>query len=101
MAPLIPRTWLVRLRRLVPTSILGRLTLYVLILRLGLAAIQLTAWLRTGKEVLTGWGAGLSIALGVLLTFVALRWIRRVFMWRLRNRLIITYVFIGVIPVVL
>ncbi len=30
-----------------------------------------------------------------------LRWARQRLMWRLRNRLIVTYVFIGVIPIVL
>ena len=30
-----------------------------------------------------------------------LRWVRRQLMWRLRNRLIVTYVFIGVIPIIL
>ena len=33
------------------------------------------------------------------LLLLGLRWVRRVAMWRLRNRLIVTYVFIGVIPV--
>lgn len=42
-----------------------------------------------------------SFLLICVLLLVALRWLRRTFMWRLRNRLIVTYVFIGVIPVVL
>jgi len=37
----------------------------------------------------------------VALTILAFRWLRHRFMWRLRNRLFVTYVFIGVIPVVL
>ncbi len=32
---------------------------------------------------------------------MGLRWVRRRLMWRLRNRLIVTYVFIGVIPIIL
>ena len=32
---------------------------------------------------------------------MGLRWIRRRLMWRLRNRLIVTYIFIGVIPIML
>ena len=32
---------------------------------------------------------------------MCLRWVRRRLMWRLRNRLIVTYVFIGVIPIIL
>jgi sigma-B regulation protein RsbU (phosphoserine phosphatase) len=42
-----------------------------------------------------------GIVLGVSLLALALRWFRRTVMWRLRNRLIVTYVFIAVIPVVL
>ncbi|MBI2681686.1 MAG: SpoIIE family protein phosphatase [Acidobacteriales bacterium] len=87
-----------------PTSKLGRLALYFLILRLGLALVQVTLlWFgrtQTAKS-LEGWAIWLSIVTGVLLTIVLLRWIRREFMWRLRNRLLVTYIFIGVIPVVL
>lgn len=89
-----------RLKTLVPTTILGRLTLYVLGLRLAVGAAQLAGAL-SGREVLAGWGLGLTIVFACFFTLVALRWVRRVFMWRLRNRLIVTYVFIGVIPVVL
>ena len=38
-----------------------------------------------------------SSSLGIL----AFRWLKAKMLWRLRNRLIVTYVFIGVIPVVL
>jgi phosphoserine phosphatase RsbU/P len=40
----------------------------------------------------------IAICSGILLL---IRWIRQKLLWRLRNRLIVTYVFIGVIPVVL
>ena len=43
------------------------------------------------------WISALVIA-GALFTVVAFRWIRQKLLWRLRNRLIVTYVFIGVIP---
>src|SRR5205807_5401637 len=33
--------------------------------------------------------------------FLLVRWVRKKLLWRLRNRLIVTYMFIGVIPVVL
>ena len=33
--------------------------------------------------------------------FLAYRWLKAKLMWRLRNRLIVTYMFIGVIPVIL
>jgi phosphoserine phosphatase RsbU/P len=39
--------------------------------------------------------------LSVVLLFLGYRWLRRQLMWRLRNRLVVTYIFIGVIPVLL
>ena len=51
--------------------------------------------------MLGGWASFTSVLFvffGLLLMF---RWARRRLMWRLRNRLIVTYVFIGVIPIVL
>ena len=37
----------------------------------------------------------------MLFAVLAFRWLRRRILWRLRNRLIVTYVFIGVIPAIL
>src|SRR5690349_17757041 len=50
---------------------------------------------------LEGWVRLLTFVTAALLLLLAARWMRRKVMWRLRNRLIVTYVFIGVIPVVL
>ena len=36
-----------------------------------------------------------------VLVVLGIRWLRRRLMWRLRNRLIVTYIFIGVIPLLL
>ena len=36
-----------------------------------------------------------------MFSILAFRWLKRKALWRLRNRLIVTYVFIGVIPAVL
>ena len=52
-------------------------------------------------ESLGGWVSFLSFLVIVLLVILALRWLKARVLWRLRNRLIVTYVFIGVIPVVL
>jgi sigma-B regulation protein RsbU (phosphoserine phosphatase) len=52
-------------------------------------------------ESLEGWVRFLTLVVIVLFLFLALRWIKAKILWRLRNRLIVTYVFIGVIPVVL
>ena len=52
-------------------------------------------------QYLVGWVDFLIFIAAVLFSILAFRWLRRRILWRLRNRLIVTYVFIGVIPVVL
>ena len=52
-------------------------------------------------EHLGGWVGFLTFLAGVLFFVLAFRWVRRRILWRLRNRLIVTYVFIGVIPAAL
>src|SRR5215472_17552568 len=52
-------------------------------------------------EHLGGWVSFLTFLACVLFFVLAFRWIKRRILWRLRNRLIVTYVFIGVIPAVL
>ncbi|MBZ5568275.1 MAG: PP2C family protein-serine/threonine phosphatase [Acidobacteriia bacterium] len=54
-----------------------------------------------GSASLLGWARFLAYVTGCLAAVLGLRWLRRKVMWRLRNRLIVTYVFIGVIPVIL
>ena len=50
---------------------------------------------------LGGWATFLAVSSGLLFSFLGFGWLRRKVLWRLRNRLIVTYVFIGVIPAVL
>jgi phosphoserine phosphatase RsbU/P len=50
---------------------------------------------------LGGWVGFLTFIAAVLFFILAFRWVKRRILWRLRNRLIVTYVFIGVIPAVL
>src|SRR5580698_6077050 len=50
-------------------------------------------------DSLGGWVSFLSFLVIVLFSILAFRWIKAKALWRLRNRLIVTYVFIGVIPV--
>jgi sigma-B regulation protein RsbU (phosphoserine phosphatase) len=50
---------------------------------------------------LGGWVVFLVILAAVLFSVLGFRWLKRRILWRLRNRLIVTYVFIGVIPVIL
>lgn len=47
------------------------------------------------------WTGLLAIVLVLLLIFLGLRWFRNHVMWRLRNRLIVTYLFIGGVPLFL
>ncbi len=51
--------------------------------------------------MLSGWATFLIFIFAVCAALMLLRWVRHRLMWRLRNRLIVTYVFIGVIPIVL
>jgi phosphoserine phosphatase RsbU/P len=52
-------------------------------------------------EHLGGWVEYLGFIAAALFSILAFKWARRRILWRLRNRLIVTYVFIGVIPAVL
>jgi len=47
------------------------------------------------------WVKFLVFDAAMLFAIVAFRWLKKKLLWRLRNRLIVTYVFIGVIPVAL
>jgi sigma-B regulation protein RsbU (phosphoserine phosphatase) len=88
---------------LLPTGVLGRVTAYLLALDLLLflvARLSALAGFSAGAN-LGGWINLLTFVSAVLLIAVVLRWVRRRLMWRLRNRLIVTYMFIGVMPVVL
>ena len=88
---------------LLPTSKLALAAWYLLGLDALLALVQeicSALKLRFGED-LAGWISFLSIVVIVLFSFLAFRWIKAKLLWRLRNRLIVTYVFIGVIPVVL
>lgn len=99
----IPSHYLLRhrLARLAPTSGLGRFTLYLLLADLFIYGLSRLFSAGSGGGALGVWVVLLTSALIVLGFLLSLRWFRRRFMWRLRNRLIVTYTFIGVIPLVL
>jgi phosphoserine phosphatase RsbU/P len=86
-----------------PRTRVGRIAFFVLGLDILLAALQiLTVRLRISSgETLGGWVTFLTFVCFVLFSWLLFRWLRNQLLWRLRNRLIVTYVFIGVIPVVL
>ena len=56
---------------------------------------------RSWGDHLGGWVEFLAFLAIVLFSVLAFRWLKRRVLWRLRNRLIVTYVFIGVIPAAL
>jgi phosphoserine phosphatase RsbU/P len=88
---------------LLPTTKVGRVASYVLALDVLLFVLQRAGgWLKLPfAETLGGWVSFLSFVAILLLLVLAFRWVKAKMLWRLRNRLIVTYVFIGVIPVVL
>lgn len=76
---------------------------YSLGLALGLFLLQkLLGTLRLSwGESLGGWVSFLSFIAIFLFMVLGFRWLKAKILWRLRNRLIVTYVFVGVVPVLL
>jgi sigma-B regulation protein RsbU (phosphoserine phosphatase) len=63
----------------------------------GVLGLFAPAW----SASLGGWVKFLAVSAAILFLFLGFGWLKRQILWRLRNRLIVTYVFIGVIPAVL
>ncbi|MGA8301560.1 MAG: SpoIIE family protein phosphatase [Terriglobales bacterium] len=93
----------IRNRGLWPETRVAWAALYVVALDVMLFAVQIAAgrFRPSMAASLTGWVTFLSVLAVVLLLVVGVRWMRTHLLWRLRNRLIVTYIFIGVIPVIL
>ena len=87
-------------RMLRPTSKLGKTTLWFGGLTVVLQLWKLIARPASGT-MLSVWAAIIAYVFFACLVLRGTRWARQKLMWRLRNRLIVTYVFIGVIPIVL
>jgi len=88
--------------RFYPRSGLARFTawdaaLYVVFELLALVLPVSSKW----AGIFAGWAGFFEFVFIFCAVFLVVRWVRRKLLWRLRNRLIVTYVFIGVIPVVL
>ncbi len=86
-----------------PQSRIAWAALYVFGLDVLLFAVQ---WSTTRVSPATSaslgaWVSFLSALAIVLFAIAGFRWLRSQLLWRLRNRLIVTYIFIGVIPVFL
>ena len=86
-----------------PQRRMARLACYLTGLALGLFALEemLGLFAASWGKTLSGWVAFLTFLAAILFAVLAFRWVKRRILWRLRNRLIVTYVFIGVIPAVL
>ena len=103
MAPKLPdsiavKAWLRRVLR--PRTKLGKTTLWFGGLALILQLLRLIARSPAGT-MLSGWANFVLYIFIVCGLLMGLRWLRRRMLWRLRNRLIVTYTFIGVIPILL
>lgn len=96
------RLWLER-NGLVPRGRLALITCYVLGLDVFLYLLQKLAEILHGHwgDFLGFWIVLLSVSAIVLLLLLARRWVSARMLWRMRNRLIVTYVFIGVVPLLL
>ncbi len=86
-----------------PEGRMARLACYLAGMAGVLFALQklLGLFAKSWGEHLGGWVEFLAFIAGVLFFVLAFKWVKRRILWRLRNRLIVTYVFIGVIPAVL
>lgn len=86
-----------------PRGRMSRLACYLAGLAIALFGLEklLSVFSLSWGQHLGGWVSFLGFLACVLFFILAFRWIKRRILWRLRNRLIVTYVFIGVIPAVL
>jgi sigma-B regulation protein RsbU (phosphoserine phosphatase) len=86
-----------------PQGRMARLACYLAALAVVLFALEklLGLFSLSWGEHLSGWVSFLTFLAGVLFFILGFRWVKRRILWRLRNRLIVTYMFIGVIPAVL
>ncbi|MGZ4843892.1 MAG: PP2C family protein-serine/threonine phosphatase [Candidatus Angelobacter sp.] len=89
---------------MVPRTRLALATLYLAGIE---AVVLLLQWLLKSANApgaaaaLGGWTVFLVWTISLLLLVLALRWLRDNVMWSVRNRLIVTYLFIGGVPVTL
>lgn len=86
-----------------PQGRMARLACYLAAMAAVLFALEklLGLFAKSWGEHLGGWVGFLTFLSILLFCILGFRWLRSRVLWRLRNRLIVTYVFIGVIPAVL
>lgn len=83
-----------------PRTKLGKSTLWFGGLSVLLISLRGVTGSASGSK-LSGWATCVTVVFIFCALLIAFRWAQRILMWRLRHRLIITYVFAGVIPIVL
>jgi sigma-B regulation protein RsbU (phosphoserine phosphatase) len=87
---------------LVPRTRMALATAYLAGITAGLLLLQWLFRLANAghaSDALAGWTSFLGWVVFTLLFFLSLRWFRDHVMWSVRNRLIVTYLFIGALPV--
>ncbi len=84
------------MRTLRPATKVGRITLW-----LGLLCLVLWTTAALPRRQVGGWTIFVTILFSFFAIIQLFRWGYRPLLWRLRNRLIVTYVFIGVMPILL
>src|SRR5690242_5994041 len=96
------RLWLED-KDLFPRGKLAFFALYLLGVDLLLSVIKAVsrALHSTYGSSLTGWIIFLTALAAVMLSILGARWASSRLLWKMRTRLIVTYAFIGVIPLVL
>jgi sigma-B regulation protein RsbU (phosphoserine phosphatase) len=92
-------------RRWIPQTRPAQLTAYATGITLIFGVLQLGLRTFGGSEgaigFAEGWFTAMRIVTVFLLVILGFRWIRQHLLWSLRRRLLVTYFFIGVIPIVL
>ncbi len=89
---------------LAPRTRLARFTTYLAGIELLLVLLRWFLNVVGARQIanpLAGWTGFLGLVLSILAAIIGLRWFRNHVMWSLRNRLIVTYLFIGGVPVTL
>ena len=86
-----------------PKGRMAKLACYLAGLAIVLLALEklLGLFAASWSRYLSGWVEFLALAAGFLFFVLGFIWVKRRILWRVRNRLIVTYVFIGVIPAIL
>src|SRR6266481_1205306 len=90
-----------RTKRWMPKSKLAKFTLYVAFLRLIVFVVDQALKLAANGGGVGGWSTLLNFILGLCVIVLGLRWFRQKFLWKVRNKLILTYMFVGLVPVLL